>query len=102
MYVAANVKPGDVAPLVAARASVLGDVFTDYLAYLRQSHSLVEKTYQLEKAGAFTGAGTPEGKAMIDERLAAGATELRNMIYTAWVRSADPVPEYRPETPAKK
>ncbi len=102
VYVAANVKPGDVAPLVAPRASVLGDVFTDYLAYLRQSHSLVEKTYQLEKAGAFTGAGTPEGKAMIDERLAAGATELRNMIYTAWVRSADPVPEYRPETPAKK
>ena len=60
--------------------------------YLRHTNTLVEKTYQLEKAGAFTGAGTPEGKAFADERLAAGATELRDMIYTAWVRSADPVP----------
>ena len=63
------------------------DVFVDYVAYLRHSNSLVEKTYQLEKAGGFAGAGTPEGKAFVDERLAAGATELRDMIYTAWVRS---------------
>lgn len=102
VYVAANVKAGDVAPLVAPKATVLTDVFTDYMAYLRHSNTLVEKTYQLEKAGAFTGAGTPEGKAMVDERLAAGATELRDMIYTAWVRSADPVPEYKPDTPPVK
>ncbi len=95
-YVSANVKAGDVAPLVAARPKLLGDVFTDYVAYLRHSNTLVEKVYQLEKAGAFAGAGTPEGKALVDERLAAGATELRDMIYTAWVRSGDPVPEYHP------
>jgi len=74
---------------------VLGDVFTDYMAYLRHSNSLVEKTYQLEKAGAFAGAGTPQGKVFADERLAAGAIELRDMIYTAWVKSGDPVPAYR-------
>jgi hypothetical protein len=95
-YVKANVKAGDVAPLVAVRPKLLGDVFTDYMAYLRHSNTLVEKVYQLEKTGAFAGAGTTEGKAMVDERLAAGATELRDMIYTAWVRSADPVPEYHP------
>ncbi len=66
------------------------------MKYLRHSHSLVEKTYQLEKAGAFNGAGTPEGKAFADQQLAAGATELRDMIYTAWIRSADPVPPYKP------
>jgi hypothetical protein len=71
-------------------------VFTEYMAYLRHSNTLVEKTYELEKAGGFAGAGTAEGKAFVDERLAAGATELRDMIYTAWVRSADPVPAYRP------
>jgi len=102
VYVAANVKPGDVAPLIAARPKLLGDVFTEYVAYLRHSNTLVEKVYQLEKAGAFTGAGTAEGKAMVDERLAAGATELRDMIYTAWIRSAEPVPEYQPEKPAAK
>jgi len=101
-YVAANVKPGDVAPLVAARPVLLGDVFTDYVAYLRHSNTLVEKVYQLEKTGAFAGAGTADGKTMVDQRLAAGATELRDMIYTAWVKSADPVPEYRPEKPAGK
>jgi hypothetical protein len=94
-YVSANVKASEVAPLVAKDPVVLGDVFTDFMAYLRHSNSLVEKTYQLEKAGAFAGAGTPEGKAFTEERLAAGATELRNMIYSAWVKSADPLPMYR-------
>ena len=101
-YVAANVKSADVTPLVAPRPAVLTDVFNDYVAYLRHSNSLVEKTYQLEKTGAFTGPGTPAGKVMIDERLAAGATELRDMIYTAWLKSADPVPPYHPDKPATK
>jgi hypothetical protein len=91
-FVSANVKPGEVAPLIAEKPVVLGDVFTDYVAYLRHTNSLVEKTYQLEKAGGFAGAGTPEGKAFAEERLAAGATELRDMIYSAWVKSAEPLP----------
>jgi hypothetical protein len=95
-YVKANVKAKEVAPLVAKDPVVLTDVFGDYMKYLRHSNSLMEKTYQLEKGGGFEGAGTPEGKAFVNERLAAGATELRDMIYTAWVRSADPVPPYRP------
>jgi hypothetical protein len=95
-YVKAKVHPEkDVAPLIPAKAELLGDVFDQYVAYLRHSESLVEETYKLEKAGGFTGAGTPEAKAFTDERLAAGATELRDMIYTAWVRSGDPVPQYR-------
>jgi hypothetical protein len=95
-YVHANVKPGDFAPLVAAaKPIVMGDVFDEYMAYLRHSNSLVEQTYQLEKAGAFIGAGTPAGKAFVDMQLAAGAVELRDMIYTAWIKSAEPVPAYR-------
>ncbi|HEY0262930.1 MAG TPA: S1/P1 nuclease [Granulicella sp.] len=95
-FVAANVKPADVELLIAKQPVLLTDVFADYLAYLRHSHDLVEKVYQVEKAGGFTGTGTPEGKALVDQQLAAGATELRNMIYTAWIRSADPVPAYHP------
>jgi hypothetical protein len=92
-FVHANVKPTDIAPLVmATKPVVLGDVFNDYMAYLRHSNSLVEQTYQLEKEGAYTGAGTPAGKAFVDQQLAAAAIELRNMIYTAWVKSAEPVP----------
>ncbi|MGA3047060.1 MAG: hypothetical protein ABSD67_10580 [Terracidiphilus sp.] len=71
-----------------SKPKLLDDVFTDYVAYLRHSNSFVEKTYQLEKVGSFAGAGTPEAKAFAEERLAAAATELRDMIYTAWVRSS--------------
>jgi hypothetical protein len=93
-FVHANVTVGDVAPLIPAKPVALGDVFNDYVKYLRNSNSLVEQTYQLEKSGAFAGAGTPAGKAFVDQQLAAGATELRNMIYTAWEKSAVPVPAY--------
>jgi hypothetical protein len=94
VFVSANIKPAEVAPLIAAKPVVLGDVFTDYVAYLRHTNSLVEKTYQLGKEGGFSGAGTAEGRAFAEERLAAGATELRDMIYSAWVKSGDPVPVF--------
>ncbi|WP_260705351.1 phospholipase C/P1 nuclease family protein [Edaphobacter flagellatus] len=95
LYVTANIKPADVAPLVsAAPPKVLNDEWNDYLSYLSNTSTQVEKLYQLEKAGGFADAGTPEGKAFVEERLAAGAIELRDMIYTAWVRSGDPVEEY--------
>ena len=94
-FVSANIKRGDVAPLVKAvpAKAMQGDIFDDYVNYLRHSGTLVEKTYQIEKAGGFTDAGTPEARSFTEERLAAGAIELRDMMYTAWVRSADPVPE---------
>ena len=95
-YVHFNIKASDVAPLVlGTKPVVLGDVFEDYVKYLRHSNSFVEKVYQLDKQGAFTGAGTPAGREFTDERLAAGAIELRDMIYTAWVRSGDLVPASR-------
>lgn len=95
IFVNANIKASDVAPLIEAQQpKLLNDEWDDYIAYLRHSATLVEKTYQLEKAGGFAESGTPEGKAFVEERLAAGAIELRDMIYTAWVRSADPVQEF--------
>ena len=96
VYVGANVSAAEVDPLVKeTKPKVIDDVWAGYLEYLRHSHSLVEQTYVLEKQGGFAGAGTPEGKAFADERLAAGAIELGDLIYTAWVRSADPVREYK-------
>lgn len=96
VFVQNNVKPADVAPLVAAaKPVVLNDVFADYVAYLRHSNSLVEQTYRLDKQGAFDGSGTAAGKVFVDQRLAAAAIELRDMIDTAWVNSAVPVPGYR-------
>lgn len=95
VYVAANIKPAEVAPLVnAAAPEKIDDEWTQYWNYLHHSNSLVEQVYKLEKTGGFTGAGTPEAKSFTEERLAAGAIELRNLIYSAWVHSADPVEQY--------
>ena len=92
----ANIKREDVAALVsAAKPQTISDEWTQYLDYLHHTNGLVERTYELEKAGGFTDAGTPEAKAFTQERLAAGAIELRDLIYSAWVHSADPVEEYR-------
>ena len=73
-----------------------GDVFDDYVAYLRQTAKHVEKVYQLEKAGGFDGAGSQESRDFTADRLAAGTSMLRDMIYTAWLRSGDPEPERQP------
>ena len=92
-FVAANIKEADVAPKVTAPKLVTGDIFDSYLAYLRHSATLVDTVYAFDKAGAFASAGTPDSRAFTAERLAAGASELRDLIYTAWVESAKPVPD---------
>jgi len=90
-FVGANINSHEVAEKMSAARVIDGDMFDAYVAYLRHTATYVEKVYQLEKAGGFTGKGSPESKEFTAERLGAGASMLRDMIYTAWVRSADPV-----------
>ena len=103
-FVAANIKAAAVSPLMTG-PQVLTDPFTDYVAYLRRSGTQIERLYQLEKAHGFEGAGTTESREFTEARLAAAASMLRDMIYTAWLESAKPVPEWhaqpKPETPQK-
>jgi hypothetical protein len=100
-FVAANIKAADAASLMSAPHQI-GDIFDDYVAYLRYSATLIERTYQLEKLGGFDGAGTSESKQFTAERLAAGASELRDLYVSAWAESAKPVPEWHdaPKSPA--
>lgn len=90
-FVGANIKPDAVKAKMTQAKAVEGDIFDQYVAYLRQSKTHVEQVYQLEKAGGFVGAGTAASREYTAERLAAGASMLRDMIYTAWLKSADPV-----------
>jgi hypothetical protein len=95
-FVADNIKPSDVQPLVPAVKPLANSNFDEwdaYMAYLRHSQTLVEQLYQIDTRKGFDGAGTPEGKQFTEERLAAGAGMLRDLIYSAWVESAKPVPE---------
>lgn len=100
-FVHQNVKAADVEPLMSP-VQTLRDPFEDYVAYLRASHTLVERVYQLEKAQGFEGAGTPESRQFTAARLAAGASELRDMIVTAWEQSAKPAPPYREPVPVPR
>ncbi len=90
-FVGANIHAGDVEPKMTPVKAIDGDLFDAYVAYLRHTATYVEKVYQLEKAGGFTGAGTAESREFTAERIAAGASMLRDMIYSAWLDSAQPV-----------
>jgi hypothetical protein len=91
VFVAANIHSTDVEPLMTPAKAIDGDMFDAYVAYIRTTATYVEKVYQLEKAGGFTGAGTPESRTFTASRIAAGASMLRDMIYSAWVDSGQPV-----------
>jgi hypothetical protein len=100
-YVRTNITAKDFAPLVKAPER-LNDPFRDYVSYLRNSNSLVEPVYQLEKAGGFRGKGTPEAFEFTTRRLAAASQMLLNLWYTAWLESGAPVPEHPGSTPPAK
>jgi hypothetical protein len=97
----APVTAADVRPLMAPVHPV-DDEWTAYLDYLRHTSSLKDRVYELDKQKAFDGTGTAEGKQFAAERLAAGASMLRDLIYSAWLASAQPVPERHSDAaPAK-
>jgi hypothetical protein len=97
-YVAANIAAKDFAGLVKNPERV-DDPFSGYVAYLKQSNSLVENVYALEKAGGFVGKGSPAAFEFTTHRLAAGSQMLLDLWYTAWLESANPVLEHAPAPP---
>jgi hypothetical protein len=92
-FVSANIHAPQVQAQMTPVKSVDGDIFDAYIAFLRHTHTYVERVYQLEKDGGFNAEGTAASRDFTAERLAAGASMLRDMIYTAWLDSATPVPD---------
>lgn len=87
-----NISPASVQANMTPVRAIHGDMFDAYVAYLRVTHGYVDELYQLEKNGGYEDAGRPETRAFAAQRLAAGASMLRDMIYSAWLDSATPVP----------
>ena len=100
-FVADNIHLADVQSRMTPVHAIQGDMFDAYMAYIRHTHSYVEELYQLEKGGGFEGAGTPASRDFAAARLADGASMLRDMIYSAWLDSAQPVPAYVYDAPPK-
>lgn len=95
-FVDARVKAGDVWPFVARNATMIPDVRAGVLAYLDRSHGELTRLYDLEQSVSFTPGNTSAPHARFAaERLAAGATMLRDLWWTAWVTSGMPVSKDR-------
>ncbi len=92
-FVAANIHAAEVQSKMTPLKPIDGDIFDSYVAYLRHTATYVEPVYQLEMAGGFVGAGSAASRNFTAERLADGASMLRDMVYSAWLDSAKPVPD---------
>jgi hypothetical protein len=94
IFVNANITDADVAPRLRPYRACACTIQQHTQAYLAASQALVVQTYELEKAGAIDNA-TPESKAFVAERLAEGASQLRDLVTDAWAESAKATLGYR-------
>jgi hypothetical protein len=89
-FVETHVVIGELLPHITARPRALDDVRAEVLAYLQRSHARVTRLYELDLAEPFgpaTRSAAHEEFAI--ERLVAGANMLRDLWWTAWVRSGE-------------
>jgi hypothetical protein len=89
LFVRAAIEYDDVAAAVPAGVAPVADLRTAVLGYIMEAHGQVGTLYDLERDfGFLPGAPTPETEAFAVRRLAAAATMLRTLWYSAWVESA--------------
>ncbi|WP_412061841.1 nuclease [Rubrivirga sp. IMCC45206] len=88
-FVETHIALGDVEAALTAPARELGPLRPAVWDYIADTHSLVERLYDLDEAESFgpetTGAAH---RAFAVDRLTAGAAMLRDLWWTAWVSSA--------------
>ena len=91
-YVESHMTASDVTPLVPATARVIQPVREGVWSYLQTTFSNLDRLYTLDKAEPF-GPDTrgSDHKAFTAERLAAAATMLRDLWWTAYVTSGPEV-----------
>jgi hypothetical protein len=68
------------------------DVWKATLDHSLEARDSVEDVYRLDLRGAFQKKDDAEARELVYRRLAAGASFLRDLAYTAWIESAKPVP----------
>ena len=95
-FVQARITPAAVAPLVARSPQLIEDVRPAVRAYLGRTAAELTRLYDLEKASPFTPTNADPAHAQFAaERLAAGATMLRDLWWSAWVTSGLPVTKHQ-------
>ena len=93
-FVSHAVDVAQVHPKVAATPALYTDYFQAGLQSIKNSNALVEALYRVDRDGGFDPIGPPkaEGVDFATDRLAAGATLLRDLWWSAWQNSAKAPP----------
>ncbi|GAB3019014.1 hypothetical protein GCM10027051_25110 [Niabella terrae] len=93
VYVENHIELSDVNGLVDTAARVVGGWLEEAASYIATSNSYVEQIFAWDRSGRFGSGKEPKAaKAFTAARLADGARELRDIWYTAWVKSGAPMP----------
>jgi len=88
-YVQARVTTADVTPAVIVQPRAFTSLRPAVVEYFLATHAQVEALYELDRTSPFSAETVaPENKAFAVARLAAGATMLRDLWWTAWATSA--------------
>jgi hypothetical protein len=74
----------------------LDAVWKATLDHSLEAREWVEDVYRADLRGAFEKKDDTEARELVYKRLAAGASFLRDLAYTAWIESAKPVPRIDP------
>ncbi len=89
LLVNASVDPESIGRRMTPARRLQGDPLDQAIGMIRESHQQVRPLFQLEKEGKLEPTGTsPEGLDFVQNRLAVGASNLRDMWFTAWLDSA--------------
>jgi hypothetical protein len=91
-FVSHSIEVADFRTKLSAPKPVSPDYFAAALSFIGDSNAQVEPLYRLDRDGHFATMGPPsaEGVAFATDRLAAGASMLRDLWWSAWVNSAQP------------
>jgi hypothetical protein len=92
-FVNANITEADVAARMRPYRDCACTIQVHTETYLLATQSLVNKTYQFEKDGAYD-LGAPAAKAFVAQRIAEAAAMLRDLVTDAWRASDDAVIGY--------
>jgi hypothetical protein len=87
-YVQSHMTGADVSPLIPKTSQVVAPLRDGIWSYLQASHSHLDRLYELDRIEPFgPQTQSAEHKRFTAERLAAGASMLRDLWWTAWVTS---------------
>ncbi len=90
-FVQARIQINDLLPRVNRTPRTLDNPRAEVMKFLRDSNSQVTRLYEIEKRNTFNKeTRAPENKEFAVERLLAGIQMLRDVWWTAWVKSESP------------